>query len=166
MVAEVFVGGWHMLALHVAHSSPLSTAKQIWYVMMSVFDLGGPDGLPKYFHLRFFHCLIHSHTALAGIQELTWTSSVVLTIGAVTGYSVPSISVALWTPAQVLQVSFFWAVWLASHFQYLWLQNHGDFLQIPPATRRILSTLPPSQIWHWVTAAVQLVSLVERLIII
>lgn len=73
-----------MLALHVAHSSPLSTAKQIWYVMMSVFDLGGPDGLPKYFHLRFFHCLIHSHTALAGIQELIWTSSVVLTIGAVT----------------------------------------------------------------------------------
>lgn len=33
MAADVFVGGWHMLALHVAHSSPLSTAKQIWYVM-------------------------------------------------------------------------------------------------------------------------------------
>lgn len=54
MVAEVFVGGWHMLALHVAHSSPLSTAKQIWYVIMSFFDLSGPDGLPKYFHLHFF----------------------------------------------------------------------------------------------------------------
>lgn len=38
MAAEVFVGGWHMLA-HVAHSSPLSTTKQIWYVMMSFLTL-------------------------------------------------------------------------------------------------------------------------------
>lgn len=48
------------------------------------FDLGVPDGLPKYFHLRFFHCLIHSYTALAAIQELIWTPSVDVAIRAVT----------------------------------------------------------------------------------
>lgn len=47
MVAEVFVGGWHMLALHVAHSSPLSTAKQIWYVMMSFLTLVSQMGYPN-----------------------------------------------------------------------------------------------------------------------
>lgn len=47
MVAEVFVGGWHMLALHVAHSSPLSTAKQIWYVMMSFLTLVSRIGYPN-----------------------------------------------------------------------------------------------------------------------
>lgn len=153
-----------MLALHVAHSSPLSTAKQIWYVMMSFFDLGGPDGLPKYFHLHFFHCLIHSNTALAGIQELIWTSSVVLAIRAVTKVVILFPVFQLLWGLQVLQISFFWAMWLASHTQCL--QNLSDFLQIPSATCRIFCILPTSQIWHRVTAALQLISLVESLTVI
>lgn len=77
------------------------------------------------------------------------------------GCSVPSISDASWTPAQVLQISFSWAVWLASHPKYLWLQNPSDWPQIssgpfqhmPQETPheevcRIFYTSPPPHVRH------------------
>ena len=73
-----------MLALHVAHSSPLSTTKQIWYVMMSFLTLVAQMGYPNISICDFFHCFVHPHTALAAIQELIWASSAVLANGALT----------------------------------------------------------------------------------